>query len=97
MKRSIPLNTYSGWLKQIDVAELNPLGHLALGYAFPMFLNFLDFGEDKAHEALTRKAYGRSPFVQLDRATVAHVYPLPECLGGQVLEKREVGVLFSPN
>ena len=68
MERSIPLNTYSGWLKQIDVAELNPMGHLALDYAFPLFLSFLDFGDDQAHEALTRKASGHSPFVQLYRA-----------------------------
>ncbi len=68
MVRSMPLTTFSGWLKQINVDELNPMGLLALDYGFPHFLNFLDFNEDQAHNTLTRRGYGTSNFVNFGRA-----------------------------
>ena len=68
MNRSIPLTTFSGWLKQVNVDELNPMGLLALDYGFPHFLNFLDFTEDQAHNALTRRGYGVTEFVNPGRA-----------------------------
>lgn len=67
MKRSMPLTTLRGWLKQVDPARLNPMGVLTLDYAFPYFLDFLDFSEDLAH-VLTGRGYGASSFVRADRA-----------------------------
>ncbi|HEX3185699.1 MAG TPA: ankyrin repeat domain-containing protein, partial [Pyrinomonadaceae bacterium] len=68
MNRSIPLTTFSGWLKQVNVDDLNPMGLLALDYGFPHFLNFLDFTEDQAHNALTRRGHGVTEFVNPGRA-----------------------------
>lgn len=68
MERSIPLTTFSGWLKQINVDELNPMGLLALDYGFPHFMNFLDFNEDQAHNTLTRRGYGVTEFANPGRA-----------------------------
>lgn len=68
MKRNMPLSTFCGWLKQVDPTGLNPMGVLALDYAFPYFLDFLDFSEDQTHNVLTRKGYGVSSFVKSNRA-----------------------------
>ena len=68
MRQSMPLGTFRGWLKQIDAAELNPMGQLALDYAFPFFLTFMDFDEYQAHNALIRKARGVSTFTRTARA-----------------------------
>ena len=62
MERTIPLSTFDGWLKQINPATLNPMGRLALDRAFPLFLSFMDFSEDLAHNLLTRRGGGVKEF-----------------------------------
>jgi hypothetical protein len=62
MERTIPLTTFDGWLKQVSMDMLNPLGRLALDRAFPLFLTFMDFSEDLAHNLLTRRGGGVKTF-----------------------------------
>jgi hypothetical protein len=68
MIRSMPLVTFDGWLKQIDADELNPIGQIALDRGFPLFLSWVDFSEDSAHNVMTRRGYGVSDFYRPPRA-----------------------------
>jgi hypothetical protein len=68
MIRSMPLTTFEGWLKQIDADELNPVGLIALDRGFPLFLSWVDFTEDSAHNVMTRRGYGVSNFNRPPRA-----------------------------
>jgi len=67
MIRSMPLVVFEGWLKQIDVDELNPVGQIALDRGFPLFLSWVDFSEDTAHNVMTRRGYGMSAFYRPPR------------------------------
>src|SRR5262249_51233885 len=68
MIRSMPLTTFDDWLKQIDADELNPVGQIALDRGFPLFLSWVDFSEDSAHNVMTRRGYGLSEFHRPRRA-----------------------------
>lgn len=68
MIRTMPLTTFDGWLKQVDADELNPVGQIALDRGFPLFLSWLDFSEDSAHNVTRRRGYGVSSFLPSLRA-----------------------------
>src|SRR5262245_54313630 len=68
MIRSMPLTTFDGWLEQIEANELNPMSQIALDRGFPLFLSWIDFSEDSAHNVMTRRGYGVSNFHRPPRA-----------------------------